>query len=523
MPISETHVKLEASSSAHRQNIRTWWRRLALILLCLAGLGLRLAHLAAKPFWFDECFSAEVVRLSWGSFLRVLWWREANMALYYVLLRLWMQFSQSVFFIRSLSVFIATATIAAIYWLAKRLFDRRVAWIAAILFTFNAYNVRYAQEARGYALFTLLATLSSGFLVAWLREAKGGSRAGYVAATTLAAYTHFYAVLLPMAQWLVLVSAGYPASKQDSASTDRASQIRRAWKMIAFAVLPLLAFVAKTGAGPIRWIHRPQLHDLLSFWQQFSGGKNWILPLSYLAACIAALLPVRKHVLQRNQSWGIWCYQFLLIWFLFPVVLTMVLSFFRPLFLPRFLIFCQPALIILAAAGISRLRPAWLIAPLLSGLLLLALQGIFFVYSHDYDDQRDGSGAAVNLILDHTEPGDGIIFQISEARVPYEFFRSQRTGKNTASPRFSEQIGPEILYPHEGPGLEFADFKTKIIPEILRSQISQHPRVWTMFMYNETGGAYRTTRLLNQMLPEQYPQKQCWQFPSVEVCLYTKK
>ena len=47
---------------------------------------------------------------------------------------------------------------------------RRVALIAASLLAVNAYSIRYAQEARSYALFVLLATLSSGFLIAWLRE-----------------------------------------------------------------------------------------------------------------------------------------------------------------------------------------------------------------------------------------------------------------------------------------------------------------------------------------------------------------
>ena len=92
------------------------------------------------------------------------------MSLYYLLLRIWLHFGQSEFFIRSLSVVIAAATIPAIYWLARLLYDRRVALIAAALLTVNAYSVRYAQEARSYALFLLLATLSSGFLIALLRE-----------------------------------------------------------------------------------------------------------------------------------------------------------------------------------------------------------------------------------------------------------------------------------------------------------------------------------------------------------------
>src|ERR1700680_1238761 len=93
---------------------------LTVLLLLVAATAVRFLHLVSKPFWFDECFSVEVARIGWSDLLRLLWWREANMALYYLLLRIWLRFGQSEFFIRSLSVLIAAATLPAIYWLARR-------------------------------------------------------------------------------------------------------------------------------------------------------------------------------------------------------------------------------------------------------------------------------------------------------------------------------------------------------------------------------------------------------------------
>ena len=75
-----------------------------LALLAGAAAVLRFAFLVRKPFWFDECFSVEVARLSWHDFGRLLWRREANMSLYYLLLWGWLHFGSSPFFIRSLSV-----------------------------------------------------------------------------------------------------------------------------------------------------------------------------------------------------------------------------------------------------------------------------------------------------------------------------------------------------------------------------------------------------------------------------------
>ncbi len=64
-------------------------------------------------------------------------------------------------------------------------------------------------------------------------------------------------------------------------------------------------------------------------------------------------------------------------------------------------------------------------------------------------------------------PEDVVIFHIAETRIPYEFARSMRAGANTASPNFITKFGPEILFPHHGPGLNYRDFTGKPTPEFV--------------------------------------------------------
>ena len=510
-------VKPSAGASQSRQ---AHW--LKILLLLVAAAAIRLLHLASKPFWFDECFSVEVARIRWSDFLYLLWWREANMSLYYVLLRAWLSlnqhYGQSPFFIRSLSVMFAAATVPAIYWLARLLYDRRVALIAAALFTFNAYNVRYAQEARSYALFLLLATLSSGFLISFLREPVRRHWHGYVLVSILAVYAHFYALLLVAVQWLAVRRLGTFNHSGDETAA-RSAQLRRAWITIGLAVLPLLVFVAKTGAGPIRWIQRPGIRYLLESYEHLAGGNNWVLLVLFAVSCVAAVMPVGKQLFARDQSWQTWRAQFLLIWLIFPVLLTVLLSFARPVFLGRYMIFCLPPLLILVAAGLGRLRAAWLLAAVLSGILLLGLQGVFFVYGHDFDDERDASGAASDFILDHSEPGDAIVFHIAATRVAYEFFRSLRAGENTAGPGFA---GLEILFPYHGERLDYRDFTGKPTPELLRGARDSHSRIWVMLMNNGSEeNPDPTTAMLSKVLPESFPKMVRWRFTKVEVRLYS--
>ena len=513
-------VKESTDASASQPLSAGWMHGLTLLLLLLAAAAARLHCVACKPFWFDEAFSVEVARIDWKNFLHLMWWREANMSLYYFLLRIWLLFGHSPFFIRSLSALFSVATLPAIYWVGKLLYDRRVALIAAALFACNAYSIRYAQEARSYALFVLLATLSSGFLIAFLISPTRRGSIAYVALTTLAVYAHFYALLLIAAHWL---SLRWPESRphtSDESTEPTLPQMKRAWLVIGIAVLPLLVFVAKTGAGPIKWISRPSVRDLWSFTSDFTNG----LPVIYLVVCVLALIPARKYLLGQRGNSESWRVLFLIFWLLFPIVSTVLLSFARPVFLPRYMIFCIPALVILAAAGIASIRPAWLSGILALAVLLLSAHFAPFVYGHDFDNERDASGAATNFILDRSQGGDGIIFHIAETRVAYEFFRSLRAGTNTASPNFAGQLGPEILFPQHGAGLHYQDFTGKPTEQLVRSEAAKHSRVWLMLMNNGTAEKPDpTTLMLSQILPESLPKLQRWQFARVEVRLYSRE
>jgi hypothetical protein len=515
MTHSTTLVNNDADNSQRRCSAQPRWTIVSvftLILLAASAAGLRFLFLARKPFWFDECFSVEVTRLSWHAFGRLLWRREANMSLYYLLLRGWLHFGSSPFFIRSFSVVISLAALPAVYWLACKLFDRRVALLAAALMSFNAYHIRYAQEARSYSLFVLLATLSSGFFVASLREPSRRKRLGYILASVLAVYAHLYALLLLAAQW-------WAVRRTREGIFSRA--LRHAWIWIAVASLPLLIFAAKTGAGPIRWIQRPGLRDLVEFAERIAGNDGLPLLLLYAVACLAAIIPLGKmtRLFPTEVTSEIWSLRFLLIWLLFPVALTVLMSLARPVFLGRYFIFCLPALVILAAAGLAKLRRTWLLAGWLTAMLLLSLQGTFSYYNHDFDLERDDAEGAANYVLDHAQLGDAILFHIAEARVPYEFFKSIRTNVRSGI----GVDGPEIIYPRHGDRLDYQDFTGKPSGELVQSASGHYSRVWVVLMSNGTlGHPDATTLMLNQTLGESFPRVERVQFPQVEVRLYSR-
>jgi mannosyltransferase len=494
-------------------------------LLAVAATGLRLLFLTKKPFWFDECFSVEAARLPWRDLGRLLWRREANMSLYYLLLRGWLHLGSSAFFIRSLSVVFSVAALPAIFWLARELFDRRTALLAVALLGCNAYHIRYAQEARSYSLFVLLTILSSGFFIAALRVPSRQNRRGYILASVFAVYGHLYAWLMLAAQWLFV--RDNPAAKL----------LRRAWLFIGIATLPLIVFAAKTGAGPIRWISRPGLRDSLEFAEHLAGNNGLPLLALYAAACALAIFyrsnerpsrelasfatssDAKKAPYQPNSARMDWRVRFLLVWLIFPPGLILLLSQARPLFLGRYFIFCLPPLVILAAAGLAKIPKGWLLGVSLGAMLLLSLQGTFSYYDHDFDVERDGSGAATNYILDHAQPGDAILFHIAEARAPYEFFRSMRR-----SPSESAVPGdPEIIYPRHGDHLDDRDLTGKPTLNFVQSIPLHYSRVWLVLMSNGTQDhPDATTLMIDQCLSQAFPKVERSQFRRVEVRLYVR-
>jgi 4-amino-4-deoxy-L-arabinose transferase-like glycosyltransferase len=476
------------------------------VILAVAA-ALRFHSLAAKSFWFDEGVSVAIARLDWYNFARILWRREANMSLYYLLLRYWLHFGGSEFFVRSLSVIFAVASIPVVYLLGRRLFDSRVGLFAAALLATNAYYVQYSQDTRSYTLMVLLCSLSSFYFVKGLREPSRRNRAAYILTSALAVYAQFFSLLLLVAQWLSL-------NLLDRNQIPR--QNKNDWRWIALSVAPVIAFVASTGAGPLRWVQRPGVHDLWVFGLHFTGNGGPLLLIGCAAACIAAvghIWPSRKI---RRVSWESWRYRFLLCWLLSPTLFTLVVSLVKPLFVARYFIFCLPALLLLVAGGLTRLRSNWLIAGALSLMLIFSLRGTAGYYKQDIDIQRDDWRGATKYLLSHSEPGDALLFHVPMGRMPYEFYVPVLGAPSSA---------PLVLYPRHGDRITFLDFVEKPNDAELQRLLPQHKRAWLVLTYAETQSGQPDARTieLSKILENVYPIVKEHDFTGIDIRTYSMK
>src|SRR5262249_529989 len=157
---------------------------------------LRFSHLSSKSFTPDEAFSITLVQAGWRAFRQLLVTSEANMALYYLLLRMWSQTSDMPGFVRTLSVLPGIAIVPAIYFVGKALFSRSAGIISALLLSVNVFHIMYSQQARSYSLLVLLVTCSCLLFVHTVRGNNGWSDLGYVLISAAALYAHFFAALV---------------------------------------------------------------------------------------------------------------------------------------------------------------------------------------------------------------------------------------------------------------------------------------------------------------------------------------
>jgi len=189
------------------------WRRagrgelVALALIVAAGAAVRFAGLGHQSFDSGETVTAaRIIHPSYAATFHAYATIERSGPLYYTLAWGWAHlFGTSEVGLRSLSAIFGTATIVIVFALARELFSRRAALIAATLVAVSPDLVWYSQEARSYALFIMLGAASLYFFVRAVKRPAGRALAGWAVCSALALSTHYFSAfaIAPEACWLL--------------------------------------------------------------------------------------------------------------------------------------------------------------------------------------------------------------------------------------------------------------------------------------------------------------------------------
>jgi mannosyltransferase len=307
----------------------------------LTAVVLGVIELERRSLWIDEALDVGWTELAWGDYLRLAFQNEASQALYLLLLKPWLAVaSNDEWAVRAPSVVFAALAAGLLVPLGTRLTGSRLAGVGAgLLLATNAFAVSWSQQVRQYALAMLLAVVVTYLFVHALESEGWRWWIAYGVVAGISVYAHFF---------VALVLASHAAAVVVIPKSELARRWAAAAGLSFVVALPALDFVVNHDTGQSDWIPElswPYVKDVV---YEFSGESRFAFVLGIVGVLALLVTAVRRP----RESWR---YVLVASWLTVPFLLTVAISYFKPMLVDRFLIVALPALALASAYAISRL------------------------------------------------------------------------------------------------------------------------------------------------------------------------
>lgn len=451
------------------------WLLMAALIVC--GAALRFWDLAGPSMWLDELSS---VTISWAPF-GLLWsdWMlyETNPPLYYSLLNLWLRaFGESEFAVRSLSVLLGLLGIVVVFLFARAMHATLAALLAAVFCALSAEQLGFSQEARGYMLGFVAATLAGYALIRLADDWTQGVTprrslpiyALYVIATAAAAHTHTTFFVLPILAnvfmgWVWLFRT--PRRASDALAWINANLILAAacawWVVVTVRQLEI--------AGEnIAWVPKPDLASYLAMASHIIATRSFGVANALFAAVFAAI-----------AAWGAWKLPperrvFAIVFGLGVPLVLIAVSFVRPVFLEKTMFWVQFVYLTCLAVGVltlpwPRLRPA------LAALIAL----VFFADALNWSRTayREPWRQLAAIVRDKAGPQDAVLTDNTLTARDFGYYCRRESCKNIPVHAVKTRIG------RKGVGEFFTGLE--VSPENVATIARRYESIWVVRRDND--------------------------------------
>jgi mannosyltransferase len=441
---------------------------IALLLIFAMGAFLRFFAIGSKTVWLDEAFSIWVANHGivegTGWLIKI----DQHPPLYYSLLSIWQWFFGDVqAVVRAFSALCSTLAIPFIYLATKRITQDTMAGVLAALFlALSPFQVRFAQEARMYALLTMETAIALFFLVRyldgygtrrlswrdyiyprrWSRMGDVRAAVGLSLAQAAIMLTHntaavFFPLALNASVFGAILYQRF-SGRHVSMRAVNADRFMRNWLVIqAVAFLLWLPWAIPFVIQSIKvdqefWIGAPDLMRVVDTLKNLSFAHlpDWI-PTVPLLLFYALLTCIGVFYMRQKAAWAL----LLLSLLLTPFVGELLVSLRRPIFYDRTLIWTTLPLIMLMAIGIrgclvgpfatARTSPSPVTthrsvrraaAAIASAVLVIV--STFSIYNYYMYFEKEDWAEAADYVAQNIEAGDTIIFNATWVQIPFEYY-----------------------------------------------------------------------------------------------------
>ncbi len=388
-----------------------------LCLVVLVAFGLRIYALGAESLWYDEAFSIVLARADLATARRMLA-ADVHPPLYFLFLRAAMTlWGSSEFAVRFASLLPGVLLVPLVWALARRLFDRPTAWLAAVFTGLSPLLIWYAREARMYSQATALGLAATYALVR--AQGKGQARwwITFAACAVSAVYSHYSALYLIVTlglAWIVTT----PWRQSESCRLLRPGL----WAFGAIlvgvlAATPFLVELAQSShaywPGQLdvieAFVRTARAMIVGSQFAQRAAALEWADALVALSGALILIALFRSRAMPSIRR-GVWLAALVLIG---GIALTFAVLYRRPKFEPRHLITLVPLAWLLIPVGVRatwQMRVRW--AKATAALAALVLAGGLIVSDMDVlttASLRDDWRGALAFIRQNIRPDETLV------------------------------------------------------------------------------------------------------------------
>jgi mannosyltransferase len=342
--------------------VRLWPGWLVAGIPALAALAVGGYKLGGPSLWRDEAYTLDAAQRSTGQIFNLLLHVDAVHGPYYLGMHAVVRLLGTSAAALRLPSLVATSLAAGLLALLGRRLARAsglpapaaTGLLAGLLLAAAPQTTYYAQDARPYGLVTLFAIASTYLLLVAIE--RGGTRwwAAYAAAVALTGVASLFALLILAAHavTLRLTRTQDRAHASDPQAQAGPGRRMRPWVTASVAAIVVVSPLIVLGYGQdktLSWVGHPGLGKLTHLITLFAGSRALIPLAAALALCgVAAGLGAGR---QRQVT----VVTVALPWLLLPPFILLAVSVIKPVYVERYVVFCQPALALLCAAG-----AAWL-------------------------------------------------------------------------------------------------------------------------------------------------------------------
>ena len=259
------------ATSSYLSGIPIWYAGIFVL-----ALALRLYGISLQNIWYDEHWTLLVASAPINQLIDLLPAAESSKPpLYFAFMHFWLHLGAGEFWLRLPCAIFGACDCVAAAALGRQLLGSRVGlWLGWAL-VISPFQIYYSQEARPYALWAFLMTLTLLFHLKFCARSQVRFLVGYVVCGLLACYTFIYTIfILPFSLFFTLLY-------RPSLSKRHRLQMALANGIMLFLYLPWLWKVAgsiSAGLGFLPTHYRPvyaaAAYTLFSFGFGMSAGPS---------------------------------------------------------------------------------------------------------------------------------------------------------------------------------------------------------------------------------------------------------